>query len=109
MMSEGSMTSEGIMPSEGIIPSEGTMTSEHNGTSWSHFGGALQADPFKSASMAFAVTATPVSLLGLYSIIWFERFGSDQGPILRNSISSKKLSDNFFPKMKIYKLQKTYI
>ena len=53
-----------------------------------HFCGVFDDKLSKWASLTFAVVATPIDIVLLYGIIWFEHFGSDQKRILTNKLLS---------------------
>lgn len=53
-----------------------------------HFCGVFEDKLSKWASLAFAIAATPISVVLLFGIIWFEHFGSDQKRILTNKLLS---------------------
>ena len=53
-----------------------------------YFCGTLENNPYKDASIFFASVSMPTSIILLYAVIWFEKFGSDHKRILTNKLLS---------------------
>jgi hypothetical protein len=51
-----------------------------------HFCGVFENNPSKIFSILFATVSTPIVVLLLYGIIWFEHFGSDHKRTLANKL-----------------------
>ena len=53
-----------------------------------HFCSIFENNPYKDASIFFAIVSIPTCFVLLYAIIWFERFGTDNKRILTNKLLS---------------------
>ena len=53
-----------------------------------HFCGFFENNPYKDPSIFFASVSIPICFVLLYTIIWFEKFGTDSKRILTNKLLS---------------------